>query len=139
MTARYKGGVHPATGQINEWVIIKNTTDAPISLAQYELESVPWFYEFNAGDVILPHKAIAIFMSKMLTRVPARDGVPAPLWTPVRAGLLPFGDVQPGGFRAWNNTHAPLLADNKDVVTIRNPAGAPVACASWGGIGCPRI
>jgi micrococcal nuclease len=139
VSARYKGGVHPATHQINEWAYIKNVSSAPVTLAQYELESVPWFYEFGRADVIQPGKSIVVFMSTMPKRVPARDGVPAPLWTPVSAGLLPFGDTQPGGFRAWNNTHAPLLADNKDVITIRNPAGAPVACASWGGLRCPSI
>lgn len=139
VSARYKGGVHPATHQINEWVYIKNVSAAPVSLWQYDLESVPWFYEFGPADVIQPGKSIVVFVSSRPNRVPPADGTPAPLWVPVVAGLVPFQDTQPNGFRAWNNSHAPLLADNKDVVTVRNPAGAPVACASWGGLGCPKI
>jgi hypothetical protein len=139
VTARYKGGKHPTTGQINEWAVIKNTSSAPISLFQYELESSPWFYEFGFRDVIQPGKSIVVFMANVPKKVPARDGVPAPLWTPVLAGLLPFGDTQPGGFRGWENSNAPLLSDNKDVITLRNPAGSPVACASWGGLRCPSI
>ena len=32
-----------------------------------------------------------------------------------------------------------LFADAKDVVTFRNPAGAPVVCAAWGGETCPDV
>ena len=32
-----------------------------------------------------------------------------------------------------------LLADKKDVVTLRNPLGAPVTCAAWGGMRCPDV
>ena len=137
MTPRYKGGEHPLTGQINEWVAIKNTSSAPINLYQYELDSSPWFYEFSPTDIVQPGKSLVVFMSKLPARVPARDGLPAALWTPLRAGLAPFGDTQAGGFRAWNNSNAPLLSDNKDVITLRNPAGSPVACANWGGVPCP--
>ena len=131
VTARYSGVEY-------EWVYIKNTSAAPISLNQYELESSPWFYEFNAGDVIQPGKSLVLFMDDQPRLVPARNGTP-PI-VPVRAGLLPFQDTQsPNGFRAWNNSNAPLLSDNKDVVTLRNPAGSPVACAAWGGERCPSV
>lgn len=139
MSARYMGGAHPVTGQINEWVVIKNTSAAPISLAQYDLESVPWFYEFDARDVIQPGRSIVVFMKEMPRRIPPGDNVPVVGWLPLIAGASPFRDTQANGFRAWNNSHAPLLSDNKDVVTLRNPAGAPVACVSWGGERCPSI
>ena len=130
VTARYQGVEY-------EWVYIKNTSAAPVRLFQYELESSPWFYEFGAADVIQPGKSIVVFMDDHPRMVPPRNGAPAII--PTRAGILPFADTQPGGFRAWNNPNAPLLSDNKDVITLRNPAGSPVACAAWGGMRCPGI
>jgi endonuclease YncB( thermonuclease family) len=130
VTARYQGVEY-------EWAYIKNTSNAPISLDQYELESSPWFYEFNVGDVVQPGRTLVLFMDDHKRLVPPRNGAPAIV--PTRAGLLPFGDTQANGFRAWNNSNAPLLSDNKDVITLRNPAGSPVACAAWGGMRCPNI
>ena len=130
VSARYHGVEY-------EWVYIKNTSAAPISLFQYELESSPWFYEFNPGDVIEPGKTLVVFMADRPRTVPPRNGSP-PI-VPVLAGVPPFGDTQSNGFRAWNNSNAPLLSDNKDVVTLRNPGGSPVACAAWGGERCPSI
>jgi hypothetical protein len=131
ISARYQGVEY-------EWVYIKNTSSEVINLYQYELESVPWFYEFDLRHSIAPGKSLVLFMDDQPRTVPARSGTPPII--PVRAGLLPFQDTQPdNGFWAWNNSHAPLLSDNKDVVTLRNAEGAPVACASWGGLGCPKI
>lgn len=130
MTARYNGVEY-------EWVSFKNISPTPISLFQYEMESTPWFYEFGAGDVIQPNKSITLFMAKQPNRVPLANGTP-PI-APVRPGLPPFGDTQPGGFRAWDHPRAPLLSDNKDVVTLRNATGMPVTCASWGGLRCPSL
>jgi endonuclease YncB( thermonuclease family) len=130
VSARYNGVQY-------EWVVIKNTSGTPVSLYQYELESTPWFYEFGTGDVIAPGKSLVVFMGSMPRTVPTSNG--GGNLVPVRPGVLPFGDAQAGGFRAWNNPNAPLLSDNKDVVTLRNPAGSPVSCASWGGLRCPSI
>jgi endonuclease YncB( thermonuclease family) len=129
VTARYNGVEY-------EWIYVKNTSAAPISLYQYELESSPWFYEFDQGDVVLPGKSIVVFIDKQPRTVPPRNGAPAIV--PTRAGLVPFGDTQPGGFRAWGHSE-PLLSDNKDVVTLRSPGGDPVTCAAWGGERCPTI
>jgi hypothetical protein len=135
--SRYQGGKQPATGQINEWMTIKNVSVAPISLNEYELESSPWFYEFDQRDVIAPGKAIVVFVDKPYARVPAAPGA-GNVTVPALPGRAPFQDVQLGGFRAWN-FDLPLLADGGDVVTLRNPGGAPVVCDSWGGDRCPNV
>jgi endonuclease YncB( thermonuclease family) len=129
VTARYEGAEY-------EWVDIKNTSAAPISLHQYELESVPWFYEFGAGDVVLPGKAITLFIGDQPDRVPLRSGTPAT--TTPQPGVPPFGDTQPNGFRTWKGKPA-LFGDSADVVTLRNPSGAPVTCHAWGGLRCPSL
>lgn len=129
VTARYQGIEY-------EWVYVKNTSAAPISLYQYELESVPWFYEFNRSDIVQPGKSIVVFVDDQPRTVPLRNGAPPII--PARAGLPPFEDTQPGGFRNWGHKEA-LFGDGKDVVSLRNPAGNPVTCAAWGGMRCPNI
>lgn len=129
VTARYNGVEY-------EWIYVKNTSAAPISLYQYELESSPWFYEFNQDDIVLPGKSVVVWIDKPTRTVPPRNGAPAIV--PTRPGLLPFGDTQPNGFRSWGHSE-PLLSDNKDVVTLRNPGGMPVTCDAWGGEKCPKI
>ena len=134
--ARYQGGIQPGTGQINEWIYIKNNSGAPVSLNQYELESTPWFYEFGPADVIQPGKEIVLWIAQPYATVPAGPG--QVLKVPPIPGVGQFADTQVGGFRSWNFTEA-LLGDGKDVVTLRNPRGAPVACDAWGGERCPTI
>lgn len=136
VTARYQGGIQPGTGQINEWVTIKNVSSTQVSLDEYELESVPWFYEFGPGDVLWPGQAIVVWVDRPYAQVPAAVG--SRLRLPAVPGLPPFQDVIPGGFRSWNHRVA-LLADNKDVVALRAPSGAPVpgGCHAWGGVSCP--
>ena len=130
VTARYQGLEH-------EWVTITNKSSSAISLYEYELESSPWFYEFEKTDVLLPGRSIVVWINKPHP-VPAVNGGRALL--PPVPGVAPFQNVQRGGFRAWNHTDA-LLSDNKDVVALRNPLGMPVpgACDAWGGERCPSI
>ncbi|MEA2387166.1 MAG: competence protein ComEC [Thermoleophilaceae bacterium] len=129
VTARYNGVEY-------EWIYVKNTSQAPISLHEYELESSPWFYEFGPKDIVLPGKSIVVWINKPTRTVPPRNGAPAIV--PTRPGVLPFADTQPDGFRSWGHTD-PLLSDNKDVVTLRGRGGEPVTCAAWGGEKCPNI
>jgi endonuclease YncB( thermonuclease family) len=130
VSARYQGVDY-------EWVDVKNISAAPIFLKEYEMESVPWFHEFGAQDVLQPGKAITLLVQNP-QRVPIASGTPPVL--PVKAGVPPFRDTQAGGFRpfAWGN-HGALFGDKKDVVTLRNPMGAPVTCAAWGGEHCPGV
>jgi endonuclease YncB( thermonuclease family) len=130
VTARYQGVEH-------EWVTITNRSSNPVSLYEYELESSPWFYEFDKSDVLLPGRSIVVWINKPHP-VPASNGGRSLL--PPVPGLIPFQTVQRGGFRSWNHTDA-LLSDNKDVVALRNPLGIPVpgACDAWGGERCPGI
>jgi len=94
-----------------EFVTIKNTSSQRISLWEYELESVPWFYEFNRGDVLEPGQSLFLNLGINLGH----------------RGLV----------RKWSRSA--LLADRKDAVTLRSPSGAPVACDSWGGVSCPSV
>jgi endonuclease YncB( thermonuclease family) len=130
VTARYQGLEH-------EWVTIRNSSAAPISLYQYELENSPWFYEFGPRDVIQPGKSIVVWINKPHP-VPAVNGSRSLL--PPTPGLVPFQSVQVGGFRSWNHSDA-LLNDGADAVDLRNPLGMPVAgaCDAWGNARCPRI
>ncbi len=128
--ARYQGLEH-------EWVTLTNTSAAPISLNQYELENSPWFYEFGPRDVLQPGASIVVWVNKPHA-VPAVNGSRV-LLTAV-PGVFPFEDVQSGGFRSWNHQIA-LLNDGSDAVLLRNPLGMPVpgACDAWGGANCPRV
>jgi endonuclease YncB( thermonuclease family) len=133
VSARYQGALD-GRGQIHEWVTIRNSSSAPISLYQYELESVPWFYEFTPRDVVQPGKAITLWIDEP-------HPVPPSVGSPLRVSAVPgvglFQVVQQDGFRSWNYRDA-LLGDGKDVVTLRNPQGAPVACDAWG-MRCPTV
>jgi endonuclease YncB( thermonuclease family) len=131
--ARYQGLEH-------EWVTITNTSNGPISLDGYELESVPWFYEFSARDVLQPGKAVTVWINEV-HEVPVGDaGVRRVFVEPVPGlsipGLRDFASS--AFFRNWGHRDA-LLGDGKDVVTLRNPAGAPIVCDAWGGERCPSV
>jgi endonuclease YncB( thermonuclease family) len=130
VTARYQGLAH-------EWVTLTNTSPAPISLHQYELENSPWFYEFGPRDVLNPGSSIVVWIDKPHS-VPATNGSRVTL-TAV-PGVFPFQGVQAGGFRSWNHSTA-LLNDGADAVLLRNPLGMPVpgACDAWGDARCPRV
>jgi hypothetical protein len=127
VSARYLGLEH-------EWVTLKNISPAPISLHQYELESSPWFYEFGADAVIAPGEAIVVWINEPHA-VPLGEPGRARLFIEPKPGLEPFADAT--SFRSWKHSEA-LLGDGKDVVTLRNPGGAPVTCDAWGGEHCPR-
>jgi hypothetical protein len=76
------------------------------------VESSPYFYEFGRDALLTPRGELRLYIQK------------AP---PLE--LLA---------KSWNFSRY-LLADRKDVVTLRNPVGAPVACHAWGGVKCPRV
>jgi endonuclease YncB( thermonuclease family) len=96
-----------------ESVQVSNISAGPIDLAEYEVESVPWFYEFRPGTVLQPGQAITLFVQ----RDPAMD--------------TQF-------VKGWGFSQS-LFADGGDVVTLRNPLGGPVVCAAWGGKSCPNV
>ena len=134
LSARYGGSTH-------EWITITNTSSEPINLDEYEIENVPWFYEFDASDVILPGKSTTLWVD---------EPHPVPVDTPGRrlevnpvpglsiAGLPDFANSTQ--FRSWHYKK-PMLSDGGDVVVLRNPLGAPVpgACHAWNGVRCPTI
>ena len=96
-----------------EAITVRNISTERISLDEYEIESAPWFYEFERDTVLLPGQEFV-------------------LWTQ-RA-------PEPGGAlsRSWNHG-VYLLSDRKDIVTLRNPLGMPVTCHAWGGESCPAV
>jgi hypothetical protein len=73
---------------------------------------VPWFYEFEPFTVLQPGQALVLYIGS--------------------GGSQGRAIVKNWGMR-------PLLADKKDIVTLRNVLGAPVACHAWGGKKCPRV
>jgi endonuclease YncB( thermonuclease family) len=95
-----------------ESIRVHNTSNGVVDLHEYEIESVPWFYELGRDAVLAPGESFRLWIK----RAPGRE-------TPTRRG--------------WGRKKY-LLSDRRDVVTLRNPLGAPVACDSWGGIECPR-
>ena len=128
-------------GLINEWITVTNTSSAPISLYEYEIENTPWFFEFGKGDVLAPGKSLTLWV---------RSPHAVPLGVPgQRVDVEPVpGLALPGlddfstsvFFRSWNYDNG-MLADGGDVVVLRTPNGAPVkgACDNWGGKPCPTI
>ena len=97
-----------------ESITVTNSSSESIDLTEYEVESSPYFYEFAPGTILPPQGAITI----MIAGKPADDTQFVKNW----------------GFKKF------LLADKKDVVTLRSPLGAPVTCAAWGrGMRCPRV
>ena len=102
--------VHPTAP---ESVAVTNTSNTPLELAEYELETSPWFYEFGPHTVLAPGQSIVIVVAQS----PAGDTALTKGW-----GLDSF-----------------VLADKRDVVTLRNPLGTPITCVAWGrGMRCPR-
>ena len=121
------------TGTTYEWTTVKNISSQFLSLNEYEMESVPAFYEFGPQDVLAPGKSLVLFNNRAPDLVPvtaARDGLIAAV-----PGTGPFSDVS--FFRSWGISR-PMFGDKSDVVTLRNPLGAPVACHAWGGEKCPK-
>jgi len=89
-----------------EYVQLTNTSNGAIDLWQYEIESVPYFYEFSRGTVLQPDQSIVVAVK----RDPMRD--------------KPF-------LKGWG-LHEFIFGDKSDVMSLRNPVGAPFACATWG-------
>lgn len=152
----------------DELVVIRNTSPATVSLAGYDLESSPWFYEFGASDVLEPGKALALWTQQPLYYIP-NDTEPAPPGPtqppggppsqqpppeekPCNDPLAPIYPCPPArtavmGPRNFNGVafvdvwgfKRPLLGNKQDVVTLRNPRGAPIGCHAWGGRKCPGV
>jgi endonuclease YncB( thermonuclease family) len=127
--ARYMGAEH-------EWVTIKNTSSSTFSLNEYELESVPWFWEFGPRDVLAPGKETIVWVNQ-----PHRIPVDLPGGRRIEVnpalGISPFQDAV--SFKAWGHKKS-LFGDKSDTVTLRNPLGAPVTCHAWGrGERCPGV
>jgi hypothetical protein len=94
-----------------ESISIRNVSRVPVRLDEYEIESVPWFYEFQ-NVVLRPRQKFVLWVGRKRGRGPLRDG--------------------------WG--HKPLLANRTDAVVLRNPRGDPVACLKWGRRSrCPRV
>ena len=102
-----------ATQRGNEYITLRNTSSTPLDLTEYEIESIPWFYEFSPGTVLAPGQSLILYIQK----------------GPARRGAI---------VRNWGFNQG-LLADKKDAVTLRNRLGAPVVCDHWGGVRCPRV
>jgi endonuclease YncB( thermonuclease family) len=96
-----------------EYIRVRNVSDQPINLFEYEIERAPWFYEFGRETILLPRQRLDLYVQR------------------------PQG---PGGFfaRSWGHRQ-PRLPDQGGVVTLRNRLGAPVVCDAWGGRRCPTI
>ena len=115
------GCTDPASGRVSiratyrgtEFITVRNTSARPLDLTGYEISNVPWFYELFPATVLAPGQQLVLFIE----RGPALDGALVRNW----------------GFRKG------ILADKADVVTLRNPVGAPVACHKWGRAKCPRV
>ena len=133
VTSRFMGIEH-------EWVTITNRSSGWINLDEYEIENVPWFYEFGARDVLAPGKAITLWV-RQPHDVPVDVGGRKLQVTPTPGldipGLADFASTSE--FLSWGYDKG-MLNDGGDVVVLRNPEGAPVAgaCDSWGGFPCPK-
>ena len=102
-----------ATFRGTEFVTLRNTSANSLDLGGYEISNSPWFYEFRPGVVLAPGQTLVLYVGKGANR---SDAI-----------------VKEWGFRN------PLLADGGDVVTLRNPLGAPVACHAWRRERCPSV
>ena len=89
-----------------ESVTVTNTSNDTINLYEYEIESVPYFYEFGPGSTLQPGESINV----VVKRDPSRD--------------TQF-------VKGWGRKDY-ILGDKSDVIALRNPAGAPFLCDSWG-------
>ena len=164
-----------AKARRDEHVIIRNISSVPVNLAEYDLESSPWFYEFGREDLLLPGKALVLWIEAPAFFIPVEpDEQPSPP-SEEPPGEDPPDEEPPGeepppdddddddvlddlddllppasaaGARAarysrvariesWGFSR-PLLANRRDVVTLRNARGAPVVCHAWGRMQCPR-
>jgi hypothetical protein len=96
-----------------ESITVKNVSDATVSLWEYEIESRPWFYEFERSAVLDPGQSLTLWIGRA------------------------EGEETPHNL-SWGFDKG-LLGDRRDVVTLRNPLGAPVVCDAWGGLRCPRV
>jgi micrococcal nuclease len=133
VTARYMGIEH-------EWITITNRSAEWINLDQYEVENVPYFFEFGARDVIAPGKALTLWLRQphdVPTDVAGRKLLVTPAPGLSIPGLTDFASTS--AFISWGFDKG-VLADDGDVVVVRNPQGAPVAgaCDFWGGFRCPK-
>jgi len=131
LTAKYDGLDY-------EWVTVTNRSSQWVSLDGYEIENQPYFHEFGPRDVLAPGKAVTIWINEE-SRIPLdRPGLGKVMVPPI-AGVLPFQSTS--FFRNWALPSVGILSDSGDVVTLRNPAGAPVAgaCQSWGRFSCPKV
>ena len=60
----------PAAGRVSiqatyrgtEFVTLTNTSSTPVDLSYYEVESVPWFYEFEPFTVLQPGQALVLYI-----------------------------------------------------------------------------
>ena len=133
VTARYMGIEH-------EWITVLNHSAEWISLNEYEVENVPWFYEFGPRDILAPGTAVTLWV-RSPHDVPA-DVSGRKLFVTPEPGLSIPGlrDFESSStFLSWNYDKG-MLADDGDVVVVRNPQGAPVggACHKWGRFSCPK-
>ena len=113
--------VEPLAGKVEidasykapESIRVRNVSSELINLHEYEIESVPWFYEFGSDALLAPGQSFTLWVGN---------------------SLLPDTPLA----KSWGKS-VYLLSDNKDVVTLRSPRGAPIACAAWGGEQCPTV
>ena len=116
----------PAKGRVairagykgNEYIVLRNISKTDLDLTEYEIESVPYFFEFSPGTILAPNQVLILYIGN----------------GPNRRGAI----VKNWGFKKG------LLADRRDVVTLRNRMGAPVICHAWGKqegkkLECPRV
>ena len=133
VSARYMGIEH-------EWVTITNRSSEWISLYEYELENVPYFYEFGPRDILPPGRALTLWVRRPHD-VPAEVAGRKLLVTPSPGFSMPgLTDFEASAaFVSWGFDKG-LLADDGDVVVLRNPQGKPVggACHFWSGFSCPQ-
>ena len=113
--------VEPLAGKVEvdaaykapESIRVRNVSTEIINLHEYEIESVPWFYEFGSDALLAPGQTFTLWVGN---------------------SLLPDTVLA----KSWGKS-VYLLSDKKDVVTLRSPRGAPIACAAWGGEQCPSV
>ena len=132
LSARYMGIEH-------EWITITNRSAEWVSLNEYEIENVPWFYEFGPRDILAPGTALTLWVREPHD-VPADVSGRKLLVKPEPGLSIPgLRDFElSSAFLSWKYDKG-MLADDGDVVVLRNPAGAPVggACHRWGSFDCP--
>jgi endonuclease YncB( thermonuclease family) len=148
-------------------VIVRNTSSETISLAGYDLESSPWFYEFGPSDVLAPGKGVAVWIGRPGYYIP-NDGEPPPrdptppggpppsppppeeppdeeppcddplgIFCPLARAAGPPNLRNIAYVKSWGFKRRLLF--RRDAVTLRNARGAPVACHAWGGRKCPGV